>query len=588
MGCCSSSVRVANKTTKNNNTNSTSDTEQINPDETNKNINNDNNDNPAEDNNPEIKAQDDPESSKINTDSNEKIEPDGSTVSDDNTDNEDGNSYLGYQSFCSEDEYNLAGYKYEKAIGKGRSAEVVQMSKDGVSYAVKIIDLSLNSKPNYLQDDREPTEEVAILKRFDHIHVVKFVDFIDDTDNDKLFIVMELLSGGTIMNCTTFEEKKEAFTEALSAVHYIHFQRIAHQDIKPENILRDEDGTIKLVDFGSAVFVSEGVKKISSGLIGTYAYTPPEKLTEESYDPFLGDIWSLGATLYTMLFGKPPFAGSTIFQLQQSIINDDLEFPENADKDAVDLIQLMMKKIPDHRIKCGHIWDHPFLEQIPTTSSVRSLLDSSSRIFESLKMSDTMNSISRISRGSLRSSLKGSIKKAMQKQASKMNKKKQKKTFNKHKSQIKKKETKHVPININEYDSDYDSPKEAKRNEVHLVDVNSSSEGSLEDQASSILSIQKQDPNQRKHKNNIKQSKSDEVEKTEKNSDKKQNDENIKNDENEVGTKSENPRKLIKDLDQIVKSGGVTPRQKDEKQGSSRTNKDEKKQKRNIPKPSKK
>lgn len=511
MGGCCSRVPVENKTVQQNNPNTTSNAAETNANEANSSINLNNNDNTAnsaENNNLDTKSQTNSESSQINYESSKNNEPDGSTISEEN---EEGDYNLEIESFCSEDEYNLAGYKFEKIIGKGGSAEVVQMSKDGISYAVKIIDLSVNLKLNYLQKDREPTEEVAILKRFDHIHVVKFVDFIDDTDNDKLFIVMELLSGGTIMNCETPEEKREAFTEALSAVHYIHFQRIAHQDIKPENILRDKDGTIKLVDFGSAVFVSEGIKKISSGLTGTTAFSPPEKFTEESYDPFSGDIWSLGATLYNMLFGKPPFVGSTIFQMQQSIISDEPVFPEDADKEAVDLIKLMMKENPDHRIKIGHIWDNPFLEQIPTTSSVRSLLDSSSRIFESLKMSDTMNSISRISRGSLRSSLKGSIKKAIQKQASKINnKKKQKKpqkAFKKNNPQLiknqqnKKRETKHIPININDYDDyDYESQKEPAAPEIHLIDINSSDEASLEDHTSSILSVQKQDQNQNQKK----------------------------------------------------------------------------------------
>ncbi|KAK8884915.1 hypothetical protein M9Y10_044038 [Tritrichomonas musculus] len=381
-------------------------------------------------NNRDSKTRFESDSSKtINDDTRPfKIKPAGSTISENNQFNEEEDYiYADIQSYNSEDEYNLAGYKFEKRIGRGGSAEVVQMSKDNVSYAVKIIDLTLNFKANYLQNDHEPTEEVAILKRFDHVHVVKFVDFIDDTDNDKLFIVMELLSGGTIMECKTLEEKREAFTEALSAVQYIHYQRIAHQDIKPANILRADDGTIKLVDFGAAVFVSEGVKKISSGLTGTTVFSPPEKFTESMYDPFTGDVWSLGATLYNLLYDKPPFSGPNIFQLQQSIINDEPEFPEDADFDAVDLIKKMLKKNPDDRITCNQIWDHPFLGSTPTTSSMRSLLDSSSRIFESLKSMDAMNSMTRISRGSLRSSLKGSLTKAIVKQAKKLNEK------NKHK-----------------------------------------------------------------------------------------------------------------------------------------------------------
>ena len=632
MGCCCSRTPVENIDNQPNNPKATSTTSQI--------IDNDPNNNNnliiADEDNPEANPQFDSDPTKKNaeTDNDEKYRSDDSTISEsNNTSNIDFDSRLDIQSFNSEDDYNLAGYKFEKVIGKGSSAEVVQMSKDGISYAVKIIDLSLNFKANFYQNDlpvREPTEEVAILKRFDHVHVVKFVDFIDDTDNDKLFIVMELLSGGTIMECKTLEEKREAFTEALSAVQYIHFQRIAHQDIKPGNILRDEEGSIKLVDFGSAIFISEGIKKVSSGLTGTTAFSPPEKFTEESYDPFLGDIWSLGATLYNMLFGKPPFNGESVFQRQQSIINDEPEFPDDADFDAVELIKLMLKKNPEHRINLGHIWDHPFLGQIPSTSSMRSLLDSSSRIFESLKMSDTMNSMTRISRGSLRSSLKGSLQKAIQKHASKLNKKKQKKSMkiaSKHhndlikKGQIKKKEKEKIPININDYDYDYESPRESNATETNLVDINTSSEASLNDQSSSTLisSIQKVEPRpnnikkkdsknnideirknnldstdgineiinmkkQKEWKNNINknqtenQSKLDEIRKNNLDSTngineviniKKQKDANdtkIKTQKHSKNQeiKSESPRKLLQDVPQIKKSDNNIRKQKGE------------------------
>lgn len=390
MGCCCSSAPVVNDMSDPNSPNSGNQTANF------PNQNDTNNTIPDSGNIVNL------DSTKINKDDTQNIlNKDKNsllTISENNQINEYDVSY--------DEDYNLEGYTFEKEIGYGGSAEVVQMSKEGVSYAVKIIDLN-NSKTNYLESDHKPKEEVAILKQFNHIHVVKFIEFIEDQDNNKLYIVMELLSGGTIMECKTFEEKREAFTEALSAVQYIHFQRIAHQDIKPANILRNENGTIKLVDFGSAVFVEEGKTKIPVGITGTIMFSPPEKFTSTLYDPFAGDVWSLGVTLYNMLFGKLPFEGQNVFQVQNLIKTAEPNYPEDDEyKDAVDLIKQMLKKNPIDRIKVEQICDHPFILQT-STSSLRSFFDSSSRIFESLKSTDTMNSMTRISRGSFRSSLKG-------------------------------------------------------------------------------------------------------------------------------------------------------------------------------------
>lgn len=305
--------------------------------------------------------------------------------------------------------YNLAGYQFEGIIKTGRNSEVVKMAKDGISYAVKVLDLE-QATINFLQaKTHDPKEEAAIMKRFDHPHVVRLFDFIDDTDNNRIYIVMEYLSGGTILECNSLEEKKEAFSQALAAVQYIHYQRIAHRDIKPQNILRDSEGTIRLVDFGISVFVPEGTRRIPVEMALTPHFAPPEMFQNAQYDPFSGDIWSLGVTLYNLLFNKLPFEGNSLFELQDSIKNKEPVYPEDGDSDAIDLLKRMLTKNPKHRIKINEMWEHPYLNFMQSTSSMKSMLKVSSRIFESLSSSDTKNSVTRISRGSLRNSLRGSL-----------------------------------------------------------------------------------------------------------------------------------------------------------------------------------
>ena len=311
----------------------------------------------------------------------------------------------------SADEYNLAGYTYEQKIGSGASAVVVQMSKDNVSYAVKVCDIR-RTCVNFMQvTTHDPKEEAAILRKFDHPNVVKLFDFIEDTDNDKVFIVMELLSGGTIMACTTTDQKRNAFAQALSALQYIHFQRIAHRDIKTDNLMRHEDGTIRLVDFGISLFVPEDRDLVPVESVGTPAYWAPELFTQTEYDPFVADVWALGVSLYCSMFGSVPFLGKSMYEQKQLILSEELRFPEGADSDAVDLIGKMLTKDPQQRITIDEIWSHSFLNQL--RSSMKMVLKQNSQIFKSLSALDRKNSIMRVSRGSLRGLVRSSLKKSV-------------------------------------------------------------------------------------------------------------------------------------------------------------------------------
>ena len=311
----------------------------------------------------------------------------------------------------SAEEYNLAGYEYQKTIGHGASAVVVQMSKGGVSYAVKVCDLR-RARINLMQiSTHDPKEEAAFLRRFNHPHVVKLFDFIEDTDNDKVFIVMELLGGGTIMESKSSVQKRNAFSQALSALQYIHFQRIAHRDIKTDNLMLHDDGTVRLVDFGISLFVPEDKDVMPVEAVGTPAYSAPELFTQREYDPFRADIWAMGICLYCLMFGKVPFLGNSLYEQQRMILEDEPQFPEDADENVVDLIRKMLAKKPEDRITIDEIWSHPYLDLL--RASMKLILQQNSQIFKSLSSSDRQNSILRVSRGSLKGSLHRSLRGSM-------------------------------------------------------------------------------------------------------------------------------------------------------------------------------
>lgn len=137
--------------------------------------------------------------------------------------------------------------------------------------------------------------------------------------------------------------------ELASALSFLHEKRIMHRcvvlafplrflpltlasiersDIKPDNILLDENGHAHLTDFNIAVHFSD--RRMLTGVAGSMAYMAPEILTKRGYT-YPIDWWSLGVCAYELIFGRRPFRGRTNTALTQSISKDSLRFPENAE-----------------------------------------------------------------------------------------------------------------------------------------------------------------------------------------------------------------------------------------------------------------
>lgn len=259
------------------------------------------------------------------------------------------------------DEYSI-GYKYVRHIGQGASSEVVEMEKDGIHYAVKVCS-RIKSKLNFLNcDTHEPKEEAAILRNFNSPFVIKIYDIIETIAN--VMIVMELLPGGTIYDLTDPNLMKKAFGQSLLALEYVHSHLIAHRDIKPDNILLDKEGNVRLCDFGVSEYVEDPSELHTYVQKGTASYSAPEVFSSEPYDIFLADIWSLGVTFYHTAFKKLPFTGKNVFNLQINIATRPVEFPEGADEDLQNLISGMLEKEPGKRTTFKKIWQNPWLAGI--------------------------------------------------------------------------------------------------------------------------------------------------------------------------------------------------------------------------------
>ena len=150
-------------------------------------------------------------------------------------------------------------------------------------------------------------EEVAILNKLDHPNIVKYYETYDD--QKYIYLVMEFIKGQQLFekitaqeNQTLHEHVAATYMKSLfQAINHCHAQGIIHRDIKSENIMITDSGSVRLIDFG----LSKASKKNLKTIAGTPYYMAPEVL-DGNYGQ-KADIWSLGVLLYTLVSGYLPF-----------------------------------------------------------------------------------------------------------------------------------------------------------------------------------------------------------------------------------------------------------------------------------------
>ena len=152
---------------------------------------------------------------------------------------------------------------------------------------------------------------------------------------------MDLCTGGEIfyhlskLKQMTEEQAKFYFAEILLGIEHLHSLNIVYRDIKPENILLDLDGHIKIADFGLSKII--GAKQRSYSFCGSPEYMSPEMLTCVGHDKRL-DIYCLGALLFEMLTGLPPFYERDQNMMYERIINERVTLPSDLELINRDMI----------------------------------------------------------------------------------------------------------------------------------------------------------------------------------------------------------------------------------------------------------
>jgi len=154
-------------------------------------------------------------------------------------------------------------------------------------------------------------QEMEVLKTMVHKNVVKLHEIIDDPLKNKLYLVMDYLSGGTLAeklkdsnNGLPEEEVRKYIRELVAAIHYCHeVKQLAHRDIKPENMMINKDEMLVLCDFGVSQFfkVQQDKLDVIDGQMGTVRFMSPECFQRKQGVPLSGKgvyIWAAGVTLF--------------------------------------------------------------------------------------------------------------------------------------------------------------------------------------------------------------------------------------------------------------------------------------------------
>ncbi|XP_054280477.1 calcium/calmodulin-dependent protein kinase kinase 2 isoform X1 [Macrosteles quadrilineatus] len=274
----------------------------------------------------------------------------------------------------------LNQYRLMDSIGQG-SFSLVKLAyneEDDTHYAMKILSKKKLMKKAGIFGRNAPNRkgtspldrvyrEIAVLKKLDHPNVVKLIEVLDDPSEDHLYLVFELLERGEVLQLPNENPLSESqawgyFRDTILGLEYLHFQRIVHRDIKPANLLLGEDGHVQIADLGVCNEFS-GPDATLSNTAGTPAFTAPEAISDSNFSGKASDIWSLGVTLFSFVYGNVPWVAETIPALYSKIQTEPLVFPPKPtiSPNLRDLIVKMLKKDPNERITLQEIKEHPWV-----------------------------------------------------------------------------------------------------------------------------------------------------------------------------------------------------------------------------------
>lgn len=244
--------------------------------------------------------------------------------------------------------HKIKNYVLNSILGQGSFAIVYKAVSlfYNTEFAIKVLCRSASTEQNTLTYEAE----VNSLKKLNHPNIIRLYDYF--SEDDHLFIVLEYCNGGTLEDKITQNEelsedaKIRICSQLVSALKYCYDKSIVHQDIKTANILFDNNGRVKIADFGLSGIINHD-ENINLHR-GTLHYSAPEVCKNSSFNPFKSDVWSLGVLFYRLFTYSYPFEGFTKDELKNAIING--YYCERISGDIRKVVDKMLVVNPDERI----------------------------------------------------------------------------------------------------------------------------------------------------------------------------------------------------------------------------------------------
>lgn len=245
-----------------------------------------------------------------------------------------------------------------KVLGKGGYGKVFQVKKISGQNSSKIFAMKVLRKATIARNAKDTAHTKAernILECVKHPFIVDLIYAFQT--GGKLYLILEYLPGGELFMQLEregiFMEDTACFylAEITMAIEHLHSQGIIYRDLKPENILLDNLGHVKLTDFGLCKeSINEGA--VTHTFCGTIEYMAPEILTRSGHGKAV-DWWSLGALMYDMLTGAPPFTAENRKKTIDKILKAKLSLPPYLTNEARGLIKKLLRKSPVERLGGG-------------------------------------------------------------------------------------------------------------------------------------------------------------------------------------------------------------------------------------------
>ncbi|CAL9071709.1 unnamed protein product [Musa textilis] len=251
-------------------------------------------------------------------------------------------------------------------LGAGSFSKVyvARNARTGELVAIKVLDTEKILRDGLVAHIKH---EIAILRRVRHPYVVQLHEVM--ATRTRIYFVMEYVRGGELFSRVAKgrmleDAARRYFQQLVSAVAFCHARGVFHRDLKSENLLVDDNGDLKVSDFGlSAVSDQMRDDGLFHTLCGTPAYVAPEVLSRRGYDGAKVDIWSCGIILFVLMAGYLPFQDHNIMAMCRKIHKGEFRCPRWFSTDLFHLLHRVLDTNPQTRITIPELMEHPWFKK---------------------------------------------------------------------------------------------------------------------------------------------------------------------------------------------------------------------------------